>query len=47
MFCTGRQDTPQETLRGILLYGPLDLPASFPRGIGAGGMWAGGHTGAP
>lgn len=30
MFCTGRQDTPQEMLRGVLLYGPLDtcLPIS-------------------
>ncbi len=24
MFCTGRQDTPQEMLRGVLLYGPPD-----------------------
>lgn len=41
MFCTGRQDTPQETLRGVLLYGPLGLwllhfRCPFPGGEGAG-----------
>lgn len=41
MFCTGRQDTPQETLRGVLLYGPLEswllhFHCPFPGGEGAG-----------
>nr|WP_296463112.1 hypothetical protein [uncultured Acetatifactor sp.] len=31
MFCTGRQDTPQETLRGVLLYGPLDTCLPIPQ----------------